>query len=490
MVLALVSVGLTLGSCSDDGTIEKMPKVEELPDWEDNISGEVYDYTVTMEPERPYMHEYHKTLTFKLFIARPDGNGGSTIGMRFDEVLDVIKGLDNLTRGLDKIVYLVGWAYEGHDCKTPAWHQFNEGLKRPEDATAQESFYWLQDEAKKFNTTVSIHTTIHDAYPNSPLWHEYVKNEFICREAGGLFSHLAIFNGVPCYNINTKNEWKKGALQKRLDELADLVRLDRTHTVHIDAFYARESPYHNVTYSEQQIYMRKMLRYMRDKEIDVTIEFINDDQDRIGSVYGLVPMAWLINLSCEERATIPPTLLAGGREGMFGNIKWPKETFLFGDNYTVEEDFNWIDFDTSKNYASAWKKAKQGIATQTVPYMYYNRHHVENYNEAAQTVTYDDGLVTNFANQTVWHNGVLLRDGDNTFFPLPWVKGHREIMAYSKSGYSRRQWTLPADWADVTEVTAAEITETGLGEAHTIPVVDGKIQLSIGACQMYSIQAN
>lgn len=485
--LGLVFAGMALCACSDEVTIETMPKFEELPDWEDNISGDVYDYTVTMQPERPYMLEYHKMLTFKLFLARPDGNGGSTVGMRFDEALEVIKGLDNLTRGLPKLVYLVGWQFEGHDCKYPSFSQFNEALKRPEDATAQDSFYWLQDEAKKYNTIVSVHANLMDAEIDSPLWHEYVKNDYICREAGGLFSLLAIFNGVPCYNINTKNEWKKGALQKRLDELEKLIRLDRTHTVHFDAFYARQSPYHNVTYSEQQIYMRKIVRYLRDKDIDVTIEFYNDPEERIGQLYGLVPLCWLYNLNCQERATIPPTLMAGGRSMWWGNVVWYKELFLFGDNYGVEDDFNWVDFDTSRNYAAAWKKAKHGISTQTVPYMYYNRHHVERYNEADETVTYDDGLVANYANHTVQHKGVLLREGDNTFFPLPWIEDHREIMAYSKTGYSKRTWSLPADWADVNEVEVREITETGLGEPQTIAVDKGKIQLTLGAYEMMSI---
>ena len=111
----------------------EMEQVPELPDREDNISGEVYDYTVTMKPERPYMHDYDRTLMMKLFLARPDGQGGSKVGLTFADALDVIQGLDAITRGLPKIVYLVGWQYEGHDWKYPAFHEFNEALKRPED---------------------------------------------------------------------------------------------------------------------------------------------------------------------------------------------------------------------------------------------------------------------------------------------------------------------------------------------------------------------
>ena len=86
----------------------------------DEVSGEYYDYTVTMQPERPYMLEYDRAMMMKLFLARPDGKGGSNVGLTFSEVLEVIKGMDVLSRGIPKIVYLVGWQYEGHDWKYPA----------------------------------------------------------------------------------------------------------------------------------------------------------------------------------------------------------------------------------------------------------------------------------------------------------------------------------------------------------------------------------
>jgi len=131
----------------------------------ETVSGAPYDYTATMKPERPYMHQYDKLMMQKLFLARPDQKGGSNVGMTFADVLEVIKGMDNLSRGVPKIVYLVGWQYEGHDCKYPAFHEFNKALKRPEDATARDSYLWLQREAKKYNTTVSVHLLVQDAEP-------------------------------------------------------------------------------------------------------------------------------------------------------------------------------------------------------------------------------------------------------------------------------------------------------------------------------------
>lgn len=477
---------MVLTSCSDEEEIPMMEEVTPLPDWDDQVNGDVYDYSVTMEPERPYMHDYSQSMMMKLFMARPKSDDTPNVNLTMEDALEIIKRIDNLTRGVHKIVYLVGWQYAGHDWKYPAFHDFNEALKRPEDATAKDSFYWLQDEAEKYNTTVSVHINVHDAEQNSPLWHTYVKNDFLCKTASGTFYTRGTLNGLPMYNVNIVKEWQKGMLQKRLTELADLVRLDKTKTLHCDAFYARESPYHGTTVEQVEVVMRKMLRYMRDKEVDVTIEFLDNDE-RIDPMIGLNPASWWLDINCEQRAKLPATLIAGGKSGKFNSF-WEQEAFLFGDNYQLENDFNYIDNNVSKNIENSFKKARQGICLYTIPYMYFNRHKVEAYDNDKQTVTYSDGLKSDYKNQTVTQNGVTLRDHNNIFFPLLWITDHKEIMAYSVNGYNRKTWTLPADWAGADHVTVYTISESGLGEPQEVSVTNGTIQLSLEPNEMLSIQ--
>ena len=50
---------------------EAQKRFNALPDWNDTISGAPYDYTATMKPERPYMHQYDKLMMHKFFMARP-----------------------------------------------------------------------------------------------------------------------------------------------------------------------------------------------------------------------------------------------------------------------------------------------------------------------------------------------------------------------------------------------------------------------------------
>ena len=75
--------------------------------------------------------------------------------------------MDKRTVGIPKIVYLVGWQYNGHDSKYPAWFEVNERLKRPEDKTALESLKWLMKEATTVSYThLAVYKRqIHISYP-------------------------------------------------------------------------------------------------------------------------------------------------------------------------------------------------------------------------------------------------------------------------------------------------------------------------------------
>ncbi|MDR2119438.1 MAG: endo-alpha-N-acetylgalactosaminidase family protein, partial [Tannerella sp.] len=126
------------------------------------------------EPEIPRRHAYHQTFWMKIFLSEVDAElydkvedgrrqgkmrdkGESRVVATFEQALEIIRKTDRLTLGIPKIVYLVGWQYNGHDSKYPAWSEVNPLLKRPQDSTALQSMKWLMDEAFKYNTTVSVH---------------------------------------------------------------------------------------------------------------------------------------------------------------------------------------------------------------------------------------------------------------------------------------------------------------------------------------------
>ncbi|MDD6728585.1 MAG: hypothetical protein PUE08_05115 [Eubacteriales bacterium] len=85
-----------------------------------------------------YNYDYPKTMMMKMPMAFPDRKGGSTVINTFADALEIIKRVDAITLGMPKIIYLVGWQYNGHDDKYPDFFEVNEALKLP-DKTAHES---------------------------------------------------------------------------------------------------------------------------------------------------------------------------------------------------------------------------------------------------------------------------------------------------------------------------------------------------------------
>ena len=78
---------------------------------------------------RPFYRDYHQTLVLKLFLGmegrpverlaqEPMFQKPHDVLCTFAQALEVIRRADRLTRGMPKIVYLVGWQKGGHDTGT------------------------------------------------------------------------------------------------------------------------------------------------------------------------------------------------------------------------------------------------------------------------------------------------------------------------------------------------------------------------------------
>ena len=103
-------------------------------------------------------YDYSQTLWMKMFLSEPDfENNRSEVFINFEQALEIIKAVDAITQGITKIIYLVGWQGLGHDDCYPCMDKVNEYLKRESDASGRDSFLWLFEEAKKYNTVVSVH---------------------------------------------------------------------------------------------------------------------------------------------------------------------------------------------------------------------------------------------------------------------------------------------------------------------------------------------
>jgi hypothetical protein len=426
----------------------------------------------TVKPERPWNFQYHQTLVIKLFLAQKLPPSGSRTYLTFEQTLDAIRRIDNLTRTIPKIVYLVGWQFDGHDSKYPSWSEVNHRLKRPQDSTAVDSLKWLMSEGSTHQTTVSLHINMKDAYPDSPLWDTYVSNDLLCKEKDGTLKRGGIWDGQQAYLVCYTREWNEGFAQKRIDGLLNLLPIQKAGTIHIDAFESAEDPGHGIAKEEQAKTQRQIFRYWQDKGVDVTSEMVYHPDPFVG----IQPMAWNFGFTLRQYMDIPASLFCGGVDSGEGGK-------LFGTSMTAEGRV--------REDAERMTGLLQDFCLQTVPWYYLNRHDrlrlllTTNMSEA----TFSDGLVVRLYRDhryVIEHNGRLLREGDNVFMPALWLK-NKELIAFSADGYEQRTWQLPPDWKEVKRVTISEITMAGNQKLAELAVDGRTLTMSLRAGQAVSI---
>ncbi len=405
-------------------------------------SGAYYDWIRTRQPERPYIHAYDQTLVMKIFMAEKQPNEGCKVHLTFEQALEVIRKLDNLTCGIPKIVYLVGWQHNGHDSMEPDWSEVNPRLKRPQDATALDSLKWLMAEAFKYNTTVSLHINMLDATADSPLWDTYLQHNIVAKDKTGTLLKGEVFGSwvgpdTQSYQLSYDQEWKTGYARKRIDALLAMVPIQKAGTIHIDAFHSVAplhcnepiSPFLGNTTQDEIAAQRKIFRYFRDQGVDVTCEgstFLRPD-----AFIGLQPMAWHYD---PPAPNIPACLYCG--------------TLMAAEEQIKQDPQNLSGL-------------KGAFCLKVVPWYYEN-------------------------NITATKGSQKMRDEDDIVMPALWRK--QVLVAYSKNGYENKTWQLPPGWEGVTNVQVAEITLQGPTDVKEFPTTNGCVTLSDRAGQELEIQ--
>lgn len=407
-----------------------------------------------------FSYDYTNTMMMKLKMADPDRKGGSIIYCNAEKALEIIKGVDKITLGIKKIIYLVGWQYLGHDDKYPAFFDVNDGIKRPNDKTAYDSLIWLMNEAKKYNTVVSVHINFTDAYADSPLFDEYVKANALTRTASGKPAKIEKYNGKVCYKISYKEEWESGLFKKRVDKFLSLFPIEAAGTVHVDNFqcYVNRAPF--VSAEEMQYYRNLMIDYLREKGIDITSEFTYREGKGSVLLYGRItrdftptryPIAllnripavwWADKMTIEEYFAYYPHVWGGGLP------KNEKARNMFYGNIHGEDAFlkdNWQE------------QFIREFCMINLPFFYLNAKKRVGFTDSSRSaVTYSDGTVSS-ADGTIISDGMKVKDKDSVF--LPYSGGYT---VFSEKG------GIVKGKVDGDEFNLSEITANGLIEIKQI----------------------
>lgn len=404
----------------------------------------------------PYVHDYDQTLTYKIGV---DYSKTSEIRkLNATGVLQIIQRIDHLTRGIPKLVYLVGWQSTGHDTGFPSFLKVNPVLKRENDSTALASLRWLMREAPKFNTLVSLHVNFSDCYlDDNSLGPKYQDRDIIVRETDGRYRQGYMWSGHMAYRASNYRNWYQGTFRKeQMDPLFEMIpELKTSGSLHPDAWYNTDNPYYQISNHEDCQAMREMTVYVREKyNTDLTTEFDLGRPDREDFVL-YHPMIW--HLGWDEKKPyepmrVPSYFMTGGDAFFWGSENLSNPGKFFGQSSTLESEIN-------ENNVSIPGGLKS-FATRTLPWYFLNRLLRSSFN--GDTAWFSDQVITTYPGKTVIRqNGKLLQDGNDVFIPAVW-KVHREIIAYSEKGYRLRSWTLPDSWNGIGKVDIYRITAQGL----------------------------
>ena len=431
-----------------------------------------------------FNYDYSKCMVMKLGMAHPEKKipNKSHVKLTFSEALQYIKKIDNITQGITKIYYLVGWQYLGHDDKYPDFFEVNEALKRPEDKTAYDSFKWLNAEAKKYNSIVSVHINFNDAYDNAPSFGEFVKNNALIRKKNGKIDPIENYNGRKCYKTCLKAYWETGLFKKMFDRFVETFPfIAETGTIHVDNFqcYKNYAPY--ISIREMQDARREMIKYVHNKGIDITSEFTYKENDSLPNkpifglprdhfskhpmdTVGLIPLSWwCYRMTEKELVETPPSVYCGGefREKKYNKLLYGN---MHGEDIVTKENNNWAEDFIYR------------FATYQVPCHFLNSHKRLAINGKGSNLSciFSDGIVSYAKGEKITLNNKLIKDGDTLF--LPFVHKEKQYIAYSVKG-DIRIWDIPEK--NLKSAKIYRISENGNKLIKEIEVLNNKIELFI-----------
>jgi hypothetical protein len=425
----------------------------------------------------PYVNDYDQTLTYKIGVDY--GKTSETAKLDADQVLQVIQRIDNLTRGIPKIVYIVGWQYTGHDTGYPSFLNVNPVLKREQDSSALASLRWLMRQGPKYRTRVSLHVNFSDCYlDDNPLGPKYRDRDILVRETDGRHRQGYVWNNHMAYRASNYRNWYQGTFRtEQIDPLFEMIpELKWSGSLHPDAWYNTDDPYYQVNNQEDVLAMREMTVYVRNRyQVDLTTEFdLGRPENEDFVLYH--PMLWQLGWNEKnpyEPMKVPSYFMTGGDATFWGTDSITVAGKFFGYNATMESEIN-------ENHVAIPGGLKT-FATRTLPWYFLNRQLRDKFD--GDTAWFTSQVTTTYPGKMVIRqNGELLLDGTDVFIPALW-KAHPEIIAYSESGYPSRSWKLPDSWNRVEKIDLYQITLSGLTpKDKEIKVLPGRmVKLTLAA---------
>lgn len=393
----------------------------------------------------PYMHEYDQIFVYKIGVDYCPAE--KSVELNAAQVLDVIRKIDNISRGIPKMVYLVGWQYRGHDTGYPSFSKVNDALKNPGDSSALESLKWLIKKGPEYNTLVSLHVNFSDVYlDDNPLGPVYKSRDIIVRWGNGNYHEGYLWCDHMAYRASNYRNWYQRTFQnEQIKPLFELVpELLETGSLHPDAWYSTSNPFYGISEEQDCMAMREMTVWMRQKfNVDITTEFDRRRPEGVDFVL-YHPLLW--HYQWDERTPPDPMQIPSYFQTGANAKTWSSSTETVQSKFYGEIG----DFESKikADPVNITGIAKE-FATRTLPWYFLNRKLRVSFD--GNTARFTDNITSTYDGKYIIKSGdSFLQDGDDVFIPALW-KTHDEIIAYSATGYENRIWRLPENWENVSK---------------------------------------
>ncbi|MCC8423372.1 endo-alpha-N-acetylgalactosaminidase family protein [Mucilaginibacter sp. UR6-11] len=407
----------------------------------------------------PFGKDLSQTMTFKIMLRCATADQISNLDL--GAVLKYLKQLDNITRGLPKVVILGGYQQDGHDHQYPWWTPADNTFFAPGGLKGKAALSWLMREAVKYHTHCTFHVNPFDAYMESPKWGYYAGKDLICRETDGSYLKGQKWWGRQSYFVDLVNEWKSGVTKERIDDLiAAFPQLKETGVLYFDNITQYPaSPYHHQTSNDQRNTIKQIAIYLKNS---YGIQLIGEYGDK--QLYGYLSQGitwdWGEYSLGINQMEVPPYLMCGGRDIAHDKLLNQRLDIkpalqVFGSSVQFED----IQFQHFPD------RAQREFAHHTLTYFNLNRLLRQKYtiDNGDYTLNLSENTVSNYKNglHTITQDGNLIKSGYDVFMPVYWLD-HLETMCYSMDGGIRR-WVFPTTWeniksADIYVITPDTIT--------------------------------
>jgi len=444
------------------------------------------DPLLAQEPQTayPFGKDLSQTMTYKIMLRCATADQVSNLDL--GAVLKYIKQIDNITRGLPKVVILGGYQQDGHDHQYPWWTPADNTLFAPGGLKGQPAINWLMKEAIKYHTHCTFHVNPFDAYMESPKWNYYASKDLICKETDGAYVKGNKWWGRQSYFVDLVNEWRSGVTKERIDDLiATFPQLKETGVLYFDNITQYPaSPYHNHTSDDQRNTIKQVARYLKQK---YGIQLIGEYGDK--KLYGYLSQGitwdWGEYSLGINQMEVPSYLICGGRDIAHDKLLNQRLDIkpalqVFGSSVQFED----IQFQRFP------ERAQREFAHHTLTYFNLNRLLREKYtvDNGDYTLNLSENIVSSYKNdlQTITRDGNLIKSGYDIFMPVYWLD-HLETMCYSLDG-NNHTWVFPKTWnrvksADLYLIAPDTIT---LKEANR-DITDHSVTLALKAGECVSI---